>query len=135
MGPSDRPLTQIDMLALAGAKSPTKVTKRAVLFDSLNPRSTPKGDASSKKRARSAADTSDVTTRTGKAQPRTIESAMSGLLWLRETWELLWERYEKVYDIELGGPVKVAIRKASSVKLVYIRAFLTEASAKTLYVF
>jgi hypothetical protein len=60
---------------------------------------------------------------------------MSGPLRLRATWESPWGRYEKVYDVELGGPVEVAIRKAPPVKLVHIRAFSTEASAKTLHVF
>ena len=135
MGPSDRPLTQIDMLPLAGAKSPTKVTERAVLFDSLNSRSTPKGDASSKTATRSLAHTSDAMAGTAKAQSRTVRSAMSGPLRLRETWESPWGKYEKVYDVELGGTVEVAVRKAPPVELVHVRAFSTEASAKTLHLF
>ncbi|KAG0644960.1 hypothetical protein D0Z07_9342 [Hyphodiscus hymeniophilus] len=133
MGPSDRPLTQINMLPLAGTKSPTKVTERAVLFDSLNSRSIPKGDALSKKRARPPADTPDATTGRFKAPSRMVRSATSGPLQLRAAWESPWGEYEKVYDVELGGTVEVAVRKAPPVELVHVRAFSTEASEKTLY--
>ena len=51
------------------------------------------------------------------------------------TWESPWEKYEKVYNVELGGTVEVAIRKASPVELVHVRAFSTETSAKTLHLF
>jgi hypothetical protein len=34
-----------------------------------------------------------------------------------------WRRYEKIYDVELGGPVEVAVRKAPPVELVHVRAF------------
>ncbi|KAF8855967.1 kinase-like protein [Acephala macrosclerotiorum] len=133
MGPSDNRRTQIDMLALAGAKSPTKVTERAVLYDSLG--STPKSDASSKTGARSLANKLDATTGTEKAQSRTVKSATSGLLQLRAAWESPWVRYEKIYDVELGGPIKVAVRKAPFVKLVHVRAFSIQAAAETLHVF
>jgi len=133
MGPSDNRLTQIDMLALEGAKSPTKVTERAVLYDSLG--STPKTDASSKKRAGSREGTLDTSTGTEKAQSRTVRSATSGPLQLRTAWESPWEKYEKIYDVELGGPVEVAVRKAPPVELVHVRAFATQAAAKTLHVY
>jgi len=135
MGHPDRPPTQFDMLALAGAKSPTMFTERAVLFDSLNSRPTPKGDASSKTATPSLADTPDAVTRTGKAESRTVRPATSGPLQLRAAWESPWEKYEKVYNVELGGTVEVAIRKASFVELVHVRAFLTEVFVKTLYLF
>lgn len=133
MGPSDNRRTQIDMLALARAKSPTKVTERAVLFDSLG--STPKTDASSKKRAGSREDALDVSTRTDKPLSRTVRSATSGPLQLRAAWESPWEKYEKIYNIELGGPVEVAVRMSSPVELVHVRAFPTQAAAKTLHVY
>ncbi|KAF4625358.1 hypothetical protein G7Y89_g12808 [Cudoniella acicularis] len=63
MGTSDNRLTKIDILELAGVKSPTKVTERAVLYDSLV--STPKSDASSKKRAGSREGALDATAGTG----------------------------------------------------------------------
>ncbi|KAL5331185.1 hypothetical protein ACEPPN_000714 [Leptodophora sp. 'Broadleaf-Isolate-01'] len=106
------------MLAYAGAKSPTKVTERAVLYESLG--STPKTDASSKKRAGSREDALDASTRTEKAPPTTVRSAT--------TWESPWEKYEKIYDVELGGTIEVAIRKAPPVKLVHVRAFTTQAA-------
>ncbi|KAH6714533.1 kinase-like domain-containing protein [Leptodontidium sp. MPI-SDFR-AT-0119] len=97
------------MLAYAGAKSPTKVTERAVLYESLG--LTPKTNASSKKRAGSREDALDASTRTEKAPPTTI------------------------YDVELGGTIEVAIRKAPPVKLVHVRAFTTQAAPKTLHVY
>jgi hypothetical protein len=131
MGPSDNRRTQIDMLALAEAKSPNKVTERAVLHDSLG--STPKSDASSKKSAGSR--DLDASTGTEKAPSRTVRSATSGPLQLRAAWESPWGKYEKIYDVELGGPVEVAIRKAPPVELVHVRAFATQAAAKTLHVY
>jgi hypothetical protein len=107
MSPSDNRRTQIDILALAGAKSPTKVTECAVLYDSLG--STPKSDASSKTGAHSLANKSDATTGAEKAQSRTVKSATSGPLQLRAAWESLWVRYKKIYNVELGGPIEVAV--------------------------
>jgi hypothetical protein len=133
MGPSDNRRTQIDMLALAGARSPTKVTERAVLYESLG--STPKTDASSKKRAGSREGASDASTGTEKALTRIVKSVPSGPLQLRAAWESPWEKYEKIYDVELGGPIEVAIRKAPPVELVHVRAFSTEAAPKTLHLF
>jgi serine/threonine protein kinase len=133
MGLSDNRLTQIDMLALAGARSPTKVTERAVLYDSLG--STPKTDASSKKRAGSREGALDASTGTEKASSRTVRSATSGPLQLRAAWESPWEKYEKIYNVELGGPVEVAVRKAPPVELVHVRAFATQAAAKMLHVY
>jgi hypothetical protein len=133
MGPSDNRRTQIDMLALAGARSPTKVTERAVLYESLG--STPKADTSSKKRAGSQEGASDASTGTEKALTRTVQPAASGPLQLRAAWESPWEKYEKVYNVELGGPVEAALRKGPPVKLVHVRAFPTQAAAKTLHVY
>jgi hypothetical protein len=66
------------MLALAGARSLTKVTERAVLYESLG--STPKTDASSKKRVGSREEASDALTRTKKVASRTVRSATGGPL-------------------------------------------------------
>jgi hypothetical protein len=132
MGPPDNRRTQIDILALARAKSPTKITDRAVLYESLG--STTKTDTSSKKRAGSREGASDAPTGTEKALTRTVQSAASGPLRLRAAWESPWEKYEKVYNVELGGPVEVALRKAPPVELVHVRAFATQAAAKTLHV-
>lgn len=64
-------------------------------------------------------------TGTKKGQSRTVKSASRGTLQLRTTWESPWEKYEKFYDVELGGPVEVAVRKAAPVELVHVRAFVT----------
>jgi serine/threonine protein kinase len=121
------------MLALAGARSPTKVTERAVLYESLG--STPKTDASGKKRACSREDALDALTRTEKAPSRAARSATSGPLQLRAAWESPWEKFEKIYTVELGGPVEVAVRKAPPVELVHVRAFTTQAAPETLHVY
>lgn len=78
MGASDNRLTQIDMLALARARSPTKVTKRDALYESLG--STPKTNALSKKRASSREDALDALTKTKKAPSRAAIFAISGPL-------------------------------------------------------
>jgi hypothetical protein len=70
--------------------------------------STPKTDASSKKRAGSREGASDASSGTEKAPSRTVTSATSGPLQLRAAWESSWEKYEKIYDVELGGPMEVA---------------------------
>jgi hypothetical protein len=104
MGPSDNRYTQIDILALAGPRSPTKVTKRTVSYESLG--STPKTDASSKKRAGSREGASDASSGTEKAPLRTVTSATSGPLQLRAVWESLWEKYEKIYDHGSGKALR-----------------------------
>ncbi len=80
MSPSDNRRIQINMLALAGARSPTKVTERA-LYESLG--SPSKTDASSKERAGSREGASDTSTRTDKALTRTVRSVTSSPLQLR----------------------------------------------------
>jgi hypothetical protein len=85
----------------------------------------PKTDASSKKRAGSREDALDASTRTEKAPSRTVRSATSGPLQLRAAWGSPWEKYEKIYDVELGGLMEVAVRKAPPVELVHVRAFAT----------
>jgi hypothetical protein len=133
MGPSDNRHTQIDMFAAAGARSLTKVTERAVLYESLG--STPKTDVSSKKRADSREGASDALTGTEKAASRTVRSATSGPLQVRAAWGSPWSKYEKIYDTELGGPVEVAVRKAAPVELVHVKAFPTQAAPETLHVY
>ena len=121
------------MLALARAKSPTKVTERAVLYDSLS--STPKGNASSKKIAGSREGALDASIRAEKAQSGTVKPTTSSPLQLRTAFESPWAKYEKIYGVELGGLVEVAIRKGPPIELVHVRAFATHAAAKTLYLF
>ena len=108
------------MLALTKAKSPTKVTGRANLFDSLDSRSITKGNTLSKKRIRSPGDTSDTTTGMGTIQSKVARSVASGSLQLRTAFESPWQKHETIYSVELGGTVEVALRKASPVKLVHV---------------
>jgi hypothetical protein len=133
MGHPDNRLTQLDMLAVEAAKSSNKVTERAVLYDSLG--STPKSGVSSKKGAGSLVGALDTTTEKGRVQSKAVRSATSGPLQLRSAWESPWGKYEKIYDVELGGPVEVAVRKAPPVELVHVRAFAIQATAKTLHLF
>lgn len=121
------------MLSVAGAKRPNKVAERAVLYDSLV--STPKRDASSKTRAGAEEGALDTLTGTEKAPSRTAGTATGGSVHLRVVWESLWEKYEKLYDVELGGSMEVAVRKAPSMKLVYVRVFTNQATPETLYVY
>ncbi|KAH0562064.1 hypothetical protein GP486_003236 [Trichoglossum hirsutum] len=107
MGPSDNRRTQIDMHVLTGARSPTKVTERAVLYDSLG--STPRTNASSKTRAGLREDVLDALTGTEKVSSKTVRSAMSVPFQLRAVWGSPWEKYEKIYDVKLGGLMEVAI--------------------------
>jgi hypothetical protein len=80
-------------------------------------------------------DTLNAPPETGKARSRPDRSAMTGSLRLRAAWESPWKKYEKIYDLELGGPVEVAVQKAPPVKLVHVRAFPKLAAEKTLHMF
>jgi hypothetical protein len=89
-----------------------------------------------KKRARSPGeDALKAPPETGKARSRPDRSATTGSLRLRAAWESPWKKYEKVYDLELGGPVEVAVRKTPPVELVHARAFSKPAAEKTLHMF
>jgi hypothetical protein len=67
--------------------------------------------------------------------PRTDDPRKRGDSLLRTRWGSPWEKYEKAYDLELGGPVEVAVRKAPPVELVHVRAFSKLAAEKTLHMF
>jgi hypothetical protein len=79
----------------------------------------------SKKRARSPGRTAlEAVASAGRAKmPRTDDLGRSGDSLLRTRWGSPWEKYEKAYDLELGGPVVGAVQKASPVQLVHVRAF------------
>jgi hypothetical protein len=77
----------------------------------------------------------DATTAKGKVLSKAARSATSRPLQLRAALGSPWEKYEKIYNVELRGPVEVAIRKAPPVKLVHVRAFATDAAAQTLHLF
>ena len=85
--------------------------------------------------AHSLVDISDATAVTGEVQPATVRSATNGPLQLRTTWGSQWARYEKIYDIELGSSVEVAVRKVPPVELVHVRAFSKADAETTLHLF
>jgi hypothetical protein len=135
MAPSDNRHTQLDMLALAGPKPLSPPSQSVGLQGSRNGR-TLQSDAPNKKTARSPGqDALNVLPETGKARSRLDRSATTGSLRLRAAWESPWKKYEKVYDLELGGPVEVAVRKAPPVELVHVRTFSKLAAEKTLHMF
>jgi hypothetical protein len=93
---------------------------------------------SGKKRERSVeGDPMDATSDTarGKGKQRMGNSATVASLPLRTAWESPWEKYTKEYDLNLGGPVVVSVRKAPPVELVQVRAFPTLMAEKTLHMF
>ncbi|KAI9715651.1 MAG: hypothetical protein M1812_005803 [Candelaria pacifica] len=135
MGLSDNRHTQLDMLALAEAKSPSQTSETPRLHGSLSHAWPPKSDNANKKRARSPEDVLDATTVTGKAKSNTFRPATTGSLKLRATWGSPWVRYEKIYRVELGGPVEVAVRKVPPVELVHVRAFPKPDAETTLHIF
>jgi hypothetical protein len=60
----------------------------------------------------------------GRAEmPRTDDLGRRGDSLLRTRWGSPWEKDEKAYDLELGGPIVGAVQKASPVQLVHVRAF------------
>jgi hypothetical protein len=117
------------------AQAPTKGPARAALIDSLRHSLASRSDASSKKGPYSRDGAVDATARESTAQWRSLGSATSNPLLFRRAWESLWEKYEKIYDVELGGPAEVAVRKIPPVKLVHVRAFSTYAAEETLYLY
>lgn len=131
--PDNRPVTSINMLAAFGKEASNNALERAGLFDS--PDSTASADGSGKKTFSSPQGALEASTGIEKASARTVRSPTSGPLQLRMSWESPWKTYEKIYDVELGGLVAVAVRKADPVKLVHVRAFETQAATKTLYVY
>jgi hypothetical protein len=46
-----------------------------------------------------------------------------------------WTVYDKIYELDRGGPIEVAALKASPVKLVHIRKFSKPATEKALHRF
>jgi len=125
MNPSDKHYSQFDMLSLAVANA-KKLDRNDSAFDSSTTRN--QGDATvgtKNKRVRFAKE----------AQPEIIRPTTGGPLQLRALLEAPWGRYEKIYDLELGGSLEVAVRKASPVELVHVRKFSTQATPEALYLF
>ena len=75
MGPSDNHRTQINILILTEAKSPSKVTEHTVLYDSVG--LTFKTDALSKKRAGSPVGVLNATTEKGKVLSKAARFGIS----------------------------------------------------------
>jgi hypothetical protein len=103
------------------------------LFDSLASSLASCSDASSKKGTHSQDGVVDATARENTVQLRSLGSVTSHPFFLRAAWESPWRKYEKIYDVELGGPAEVAVSKISPVKLVLVRSFSTHAAAETLH--
>lgn len=136
MGPSDNRHTQIDMLALAGAKPLSPSAESAELQGPRTAGWALQSDAPNKKRGRSPGeDLIKTTHKTDKAKWKPDISATIDSLQLRAAWESPWKRYDKSYELDLGGPVEVALRKAPPVGLVHVRAFSKPAAEKTLHAF
>jgi hypothetical protein len=49
--------------------------------------------------------------------------------------EAPWKKYEKIYDLELGGSLAVAVRKVSPIELVHVREFPNLAASEALHLF
>lgn len=135
MGPPDNRFTQLDIEALVGAKPPAKAAEPAVPLDFLGDTSIINRDVSSKKRARSPSDDGGSNITNSTVQSTAARPATSGPVLVRVALQSPWQKYEKAYGIEIGGPVEVAVRKLPPVKLVDVRAFSSDASAKTLHMF
>ncbi|OCK73599.1 kinase-like protein [Lepidopterella palustris CBS 459.81] len=115
MDSSDNRHTQINMFALTDAQS---LVQTEGLHGSRS------HDAPNKKRA----PPEDAWTEAKIPRSATKNS-------LRVKWESPWQKYDKVYDIELGGSVEVAIGKVPPFKLVHVRAFSKPVAEKTLHMF
>ena len=130
MGPSNNRHTQFDLVALARTESLKPSSESAGLQGPRSPGRTLERNALNKKRVRSPGEDA-----LKAASSRPDKSAIADSLRLKAARESPWTRYEKIYDLELGGPVEVAVRKAPPIELVHVRAFSKPAAEKTLHMF
>ena len=136
MCPADNRHTQIDMLGLAEAEQLISSQENARLQDVGVPGQVLQKKALNEKRVRSAEqDALQTKPETDKTKSRPDKSTMKSVFGLRTTWESPWEQYEKIYDVDLAGPVAVAVRKTSPIELVHVRAFTKPEGEKALYMF
>ncbi len=123
------------MLALVEAKAPTPSLETAALQDSKDSGQTAQRKISNKKRARSPEESAfKGLAATGKVRSMD-RSTLTDPPRLKAAWESPWQRYEKVYDMDIAGPVEVAVRKASPIELVQIRTFSNSGAEKALHMF
>jgi hypothetical protein len=54
---------------------------------------------------------------------------------MRLSTESPWKQYDKIYDLDLGGLIEVAVRKTSPIELVHIRRFSKPATETALHLF
>ncbi|KAF2267288.1 hypothetical protein CC78DRAFT_551976 [Lojkania enalia] len=118
MSTSNNRHTQLGVLSLADeAKSTIQTAKRDGVKNPSADRSDPNSNLN-KRKERFLEDASDTTTGVRQAKK-----------------ESPWTKYEEVFSVELGGPIKVAIQKAPTIKLVSVRVFPAPAAEKALHMF
>jgi hypothetical protein len=130
MALADKRMTQLDMLALklsgqtSDRSTPDRTPEGGSVFNSVAAEKN--SSAVSNKRVRFEGDRDEA-----QLWPVKPEQPLQ----LRAAWEAPWQKYEKIYDLELGGPVAVAVRRARPRYLVHVRAFSTEATPAALHLF
>jgi serine/threonine protein kinase len=136
MGLSSNRHTQLNMLALAGTKPVNPSLKIAGPQGLESSGQTLQRNVPNKKRARSPEeDALKTEPETGKETSRLDRFRLAGTLRLRAAWGSPWEQYEKIYDLEIPGPVEVAVRKADPIELVHVRTFTKPGAEKALHMF
>lgn len=125
MDRSDNRHSQFDILSLAKRQQLDTTEKSSGLQGSDVPGHTLSKYAPSRKRPRTSED--NVLGPPSRAG--------GGVPYLRASQEPPWNEYEKVYDLDLGGPVEIAVRRASPVELVHIRTFSRLTANKALHMF
>ncbi|TGO56039.1 hypothetical protein BCON_0083g00320 [Botryotinia convoluta] len=136
--PSKNRHTQIDMLALAGDESSKPSSKDAERQASYSSDRILQKDNQNDKKSNLTGKHSLKPQRSSdmnKSRSTQESSGIVGALRLRAAWKSPWDNYEKIYDLELGGAVEVAVRKTPPVELVHVRLFTQPAVEKTLHMF
>ena len=134
MGPSSNRHTQLDMLALVGTKPVIPSLESARLQGLESSGRTIQRNAPNKKRARSPEEDSWKTApETGKMTSRRGRFPVALASRLKAVCESPWTQYEKIYDLELVGPVEVAVRKGDPIELVHVRTFTKPGAEKALH--
>ncbi|KAK6591333.1 FAD-binding domain-containing protein [Botrytis cinerea] len=130
--------TQIDMLALAGDESTKPSSKDAQRQASHSSDRILQKDNQNNNKSRLTGKhilkpqrSSDM----NKSRSTQESSGMVGALRLRAAWKSPWDNYEKIYDLDLGGAVVVAVRKTPPVELVHVRLFSQPTVEKVLHMF
>lgn len=120
--------TQFDLLALTGSKASPSLPEAA--------KSQQSGDllgkeALNQKRAHSPDVCENVS---GKSKTSRLDRFQTTEpLRPKAIKESPWKYYEKIYDLELAGPVQVAVRRRDPVELVHVRTFTNPGAEMALY--